>query len=69
MLSVIEVIQPLCRDDWEAVRVEHEKKFAANARTVERMKRKFASLHRRKMPTGDPLMLKDFEGLSRSAMT
>lgn len=59
LLSEIEVIQPLCRDEREAVRVEHKRRFAANDRTVESLKRKLASWNRKKMPTGDPLMPED----------
>ena len=56
MLGTVEKLLPLCRDEWEAVLAEHNKLFRDQMRTVDSLKRKFATLHRKKMPTGDPLM-------------
>lgn len=58
-LSLLDHYLPLCKDEWDIVIVEHSKIFPQNNRSVESLRRKFASLHRRKMPTGDPLMPAD----------
>ena len=56
MIGTVEKLLPLCRDEWEAVLAEHNKLFRDQMKTVDSLKRKFATLHRKKMPTGDPLM-------------
>ena len=59
LLDLIEKIQPLCRDEWEMVAAEHKKEFGDKQRTTDSLKKKFASLYRRKMPTDDPRMPED----------
>ena len=56
MLGLIDRYLPLCKDEWEFILNEHNKLFSLQNRTVDALRRKFASLHRKKMPTGDPLM-------------
>lgn len=59
MLDAIERYLPLCREEWDAVLKLHEHQFKDSIRTTDSLKRKFSSMHRKKMPTGDPLMTDD----------
>lgn len=59
LLDIIERMLPLCADEWNAVLAEHNKCFGDQRRTVDSLKRKFSTLHRKKMPTGDPQMPDD----------
>lgn len=59
LLHCIERKLPLCKEEWDAVLVDHMKLFSDFNRTVDSLKRKFSMLHRKKMPTGDPLMPDD----------
>lgn len=59
LLGLLDEHLPLCKDEWDYVLREHHKMFPLHQRTVESLRRKFATLHRKKMPTGDPLMPAD----------
>lgn len=54
LLEFLERIQPISQTEWKAVLAEHEQPFSQQGRTVDSLRRKFSTLHRRKMPTGDP---------------
>lgn len=55
LLTSIEKILPIGMIEWDAVLFEHERQFPEGAcRTREGLKRKFASLYKLQMPTGDP---------------
>ncbi|PXF49322.1 hypothetical protein BWQ96_00896 [Gracilariopsis chorda] len=57
--SLIELLDeklPLGRDEWDVVLRIHHQKYSDKKRNVDNLRRKFASLHRRKIPTGDPTM-------------
>lgn len=58
-LNVLVEKLPLCKTEWDEVLKEHEKRLAQHGRTVDSLRRKFALLHRKKIPTGDPLMSDD----------
>lgn len=58
-IGLIDRFIPLCKEEWDAVMVDHEKSFPQTSRTVDSLRRKFASIHRRKIPTGDPLIPAD----------
>ncbi|KAG9404772.1 hypothetical protein AC1031_004977 [Aphanomyces cochlioides] len=45
---------PLCTTEWESVLGLHELRYPGQGRTVDSIKRKFSSLYRRQIPTGDP---------------
>ena len=55
-LDILDSALPLCSTEWEVVLREHEIRYPGLGRTIESLKRKFSNLHRKKMPTGDPLM-------------
>lgn len=59
MLDSIERYLPLCKEEWDAVLQLHNQQFKDFNRTTDSLKRKFSSMHRKKMPTGDPLMTDD----------
>lgn len=68
LISFLEILEnklPLCRVEWESVLTEHEKRFIQNERTVDGLRRKFANLHRKKIPTGDPMMPEDVRRAKR----
>jgi len=44
---------------------KHEQRYRTNDRTIDSLKRKFASLYRKKMPTGDPAILPDVRSAKR----
>jgi len=56
LLDLLDSALPISSMEWEAVMAEHNKKFPTMKRTVDSLRRKFNTLHRVKMPTGDPLM-------------
>jgi len=58
-LELIGTYLPLCPEEWDTVHREHQKCYPQQQRSVDSLKRKFSSLHRKKMPTGDPLMPED----------
>jgi hypothetical protein len=47
-------IQPTSQTEWNSVLDEHNIEYAHKNRTVESLRRKYAQLHRKKIPTGDP---------------
>lgn len=50
---------PLCNDEWEFILVEPNHLFLLHNWTVDGLRRKFPSLHRKTNPTGDPLIPAD----------
>jgi len=54
MLETIGIILPVAGMEWESVEREHEGCWPDKQRTKESLKRKFQSLYRKKVPTGDP---------------
>lgn len=56
VLELLDEYLPVSRDEWEVVLRKHEKRFPEKSRTVESLRRKFASLYRNKLPTGHPQM-------------
>ena len=57
LLCICNRVLPISGDDWDIVLAEHSVRYAAQKRTSESIRpRKFSSLHRRKIPTGDPHM-------------
>jgi hypothetical protein len=45
---------PIGQDEWELVTEEHNTKWPTKNRTVDQLRRQFAKLHKKKIPTGDP---------------
>lgn len=56
LLGLLEELLPLCREEWYLVLLKHNERYLDNGRNVVYLKRKFASFHRQKKPTGDPLI-------------
>ena len=54
LLDSIESILPVGGIQWDAVTFEHERQFPELRRTKEALRRKFAALYNKQMPTGDP---------------
>lgn len=50
---------PLCKDEWELIFNDHNKSFSLHNRTVDVFRRKFAALHIKRNPNGDPSMPED----------
>lgn len=65
LLHHVDCLKPLCREEWDGVLAAHTNEFPEENRTVDSLKRKFASLHRRKIPTGDPLCPDDVRRAKR----
>ena len=59
LLDLLDEALPLCAAEWDAVVRDHQLRYPGAGRTVDSLKRKFSNLHRKKMPTGDPLMPAD----------
>jgi len=53
-LAIMEEVLPIGPDEWDRVLVEHSNLFPN--RDVESLRRKYHTLHRKKIPTGDPSM-------------
>jgi hypothetical protein len=53
-LDIASSIKPKSQTDWERVLDLHNVEYAYKNRSVESLRRKFAFLHRKKIPTGDP---------------
>lgn len=66
LLELLDEQLPLCKEEWVAVLSRHEKRYPGLKRTVDSLKRTFAALHRKKMPTGDPIMPPDVQSESDS---
>lgn len=62
LLRLLENYLTLFIDEWEMVLSEHNKLFQAQLRSVAGLRRKFSTLHRKKIPTGDPLIPADVKG-------
>ena len=54
LLSVLEEVLPIGPDEWETVVTKHA--IGYPGRDVDSIRRKFESLHRKQIPTGDPNM-------------
>ena len=54
LLRSIEKYLPIGGLEWDTVVSEHEVLFPVEQRTKEALKRKFAALHNKRIPTGDP---------------
>jgi hypothetical protein len=55
LTSIVEKILPVDGIDWVVVKKEHGREFTVGAaRTMDSLKRKFTSLYKQRMPTGDP---------------
>ena len=52
LLAVMERILPIGTEEWEQVQMDHSKNYPG--RDVESIHRKYNSLHRKQVPTGDP---------------
>lgn len=55
LLRLLDIHLPLCKDEWEYMLSENNESFPKCNRTVGALRCKFASLQRKKIPTGDPL--------------
>lgn len=56
LMDILDEHLPLCREEWDQVVREQEQRYPGKERTVDSLRRKFAKLARKQMPTGDPLM-------------
>ncbi|KAE9269774.1 hypothetical protein PF001_g29079, partial [Phytophthora fragariae] len=54
LLDLLEAHLPLSRDEWDYVASLHNAAYVGEDRTTDSLKRKFAKLHRKRIPTGDP---------------
>ncbi len=54
LLDIIEKHLPVAQNDWDLVEADHEAMYPDSLRTRDSLKRKFVSLYRIKVPTGDP---------------
>ena len=54
LLASIRSHLPISGDEWRAVQQEHLTAYPDADRTVDSLRRKFSSLHRSRVPTGDP---------------
>ena len=52
MLWIIKRIKPIGSEEWQAVTDEHNEDFPG--RSKESLMKKYATLYRKKIPTGDP---------------
>ena len=56
MLYIMEEILPIGQDEWDEVVSRHSIGFPG--RDIDSIRRKYATLHRKSIPTGDPSMPK-----------
>lgn len=61
LLTTIEVYLPLCREGWNKVLKVQDRLFTSSSRTVEGIRRKFASINRKRVPKGDVLIPADMK--------
>jgi hypothetical protein len=54
LLELLEAHLLLSRDEWAYVASLHNAGYVGEDRTTDSLKRKFAELHRKRIPTGDP---------------
>lgn len=61
LLYILDTTLPLCKDEWSKVLEEHDKTFHLYNCTIRSQKssRKFATLHKKKIPTGDLIIPSD----------
>ena len=56
LLETMKSLLPIGSEEWEAVVVEHFGNYPSPGRDANSIRRKYTTLHRRKIPTGDPNM-------------
>ena len=56
LLAILEGILPIGPEEWQAVADQHAVTYPEEARDTDSIRRKFANLHRKQIPTGDPSM-------------
>ena len=56
LVRTIEKVLPIHQDDWAIIKVQHDVFYGHLERTTDSFKRKCRSLHRQKIPTGNPAM-------------
>ena len=54
LLEILEEHLPIGQQEWDLVLTKHEERYPDSDRSAESLRRKFASLYRKNMPTGDP---------------
>jgi hypothetical protein len=54
LLDVLEEVLPLGQGEWDTVERQHNGMYPDAGRTRDALKRKFAKLYPKKIPTGDP---------------
>ena len=59
LLEILEEFLPLCQDERDHVASLHSSRYPRERRTMDSLKRKFSSLHRKRIPTGDPMIPND----------
>lgn len=59
LLELLHEHLPIGNSEWEHILTLHDRNFSDKMRTVDSLKRKFATLHRKKIPTGNPIMPDD----------
>ncbi|KAG7336805.1 hypothetical protein IV203_025834 [Nitzschia inconspicua] len=59
LLSNMQAIVPIDGYDWDTVLEMHNERYASCERDVNKLRRKFTSLYRTKIPSGDPHMPED----------
>ncbi|PXF47026.1 hypothetical protein BWQ96_03216 [Gracilariopsis chorda] len=65
LLELLEEHLPLAKEEWDHIVRLHSERYPEHKRTVASLKRKFASLHRRRIPTGAPTIPPDVEKAKR----
>lgn len=65
LLHNIESIQPLYKEKWGKALIEHKELFKFEKPSEDRLKRKFASLHQKRILTGDQWCPDDLEKAER----
>ena len=61
LLDLLEDLKPACSDEWDIVTQEYNKQFPGRERDRDSLRRKFNTLHNKKVPTGNPTMPEDVE--------
>ena len=54
LLDTLDKHKPISKEEWDLVESEHGSMYPEQGRTADSIRRKFSSLYRKKMPTGDP---------------
>lgn len=55
LLDTMEDILPIGSEEWQRVVEQHNENYPSSGRDAESIRRKYATLHRKKVPTGDPM--------------